>query len=62
MICCLLITLTNQMALSTSQKDHHNHNRHVENIFSTMIKWSFLIAIQMGFLETRFSNQIDPKF
>jgi hypothetical protein len=50
------------MALSTSQKDHHNHNRHVENIFSTMIKWSFLIAIQMGFLETRFSNQIDPKF
>jgi hypothetical protein len=47
---------------ATSHKDHLNHNRHVENYFSTMIKWSFLTTIQMGFLETKFSSQIDPKF
>jgi hypothetical protein len=32
---------------ATSHKDHLNHNRHVENYFSTMIKWSFLTTIQI---------------
>ncbi len=54
--------MTNQMIHYPPEKNHPNHNRHVENNFSTMTKWSFLTSIRMEFLQTRFSNQINPKF